>query len=151
MQPKVVKLELTKLIVIIATIVVVSFAAGFVIQTKYFQGMIGRETVKELNESEVTLQREVGIFKGIINKAKIDEDEFQNAIVKLTDELMKFPGMTPECVMEIGSNMRKLHGLGRRDIIKKSIDQLEITMKDRSTISAISEFETKLAIEAAKY
>ena len=89
MKQKVVKLEIGKVVAIVIAVVVVTFAAGFYIQSSYFQGMVG---VEKTDSQAFTLIKEVGKINALVNRPNVSDKTISEAFELFGTELGKQVG-----------------------------------------------------------
>ena len=137
MKQKFVKLEISRLVVIIIAVVAIAFAAGFFVQSSYFQGMVGgggvgAEKMMEQDKAHTqkqALQREVNQLKGILRNPNFEKLNLEKSVMQLEDYLLEAK-VAPELTDRVVSEL-------------KAIPEQESTVE---TVKVLDEFAKSLSL-----
>ncbi|MFC1599852.1 hypothetical protein ACFL3T_02385 [Patescibacteria group bacterium] len=151
MKQKVVKLELSKLVAIVIAVIVLAFAAGFFVQSSYFQGMVNKGGVEKVMETQKkqVLKESVEKIKKVVSRADVDAKSLDEAVMLFDTELTK-AGTTADVSRRITDNVKLLHSKGKTKELSKSLDEAVKSMTLVSPELAIVKLDAELATEAAK-
>ena len=86
MKQKVVRLEISKLVAIVIAVVVVAFAAGFFVQSSYFQGLVTEDAAKILDVEKShknLIQKDIGKMRALLNRPTMERKAFDDSLEKL--------------------------------------------------------------------
>jgi hypothetical protein len=141
MKQKVVKLEIGKLVAIVIAVVVVAFAAGFYIQSSYFQGMVGVEKTDTLMDETMKL-------RALVNRPNVSDRAVTDAFKLFETELGKRAEVGKENANRITENLLKLSKVE----LNRHLSAFEVNSRTKPFSEAylILDDATTKSVEAAK-
>lgn len=153
MKQKIVKLEISKLIAIIIVIVAIAFAAGFFVQSSYFQGLAGSKsgiTEKMIGQDEVRIQKqalkkEVSQLKSLLNNPNLEKLNLEKAVMRFKSRLIEAK-VSPELIDEISKLILTIPEQDAPTKVKKikALEEFAKSLTERTIENSVQKLDADL-------